>query len=435
MSAKGAVLRRLGKHAASHLASWDESALEDLLRWVSSTRQDGSMTIDELYRDLHAHPELSFGETRTAAIAAVELRAAGFDVIEGIGITGVAGVLRNGDGPTVLLRADMDALPVTEATGLAYASTVDGVMHACGHDVHVACLIGAVRELAATAAEWAGTVVAVFQPAEEAGGGAQAMLDDGLYEKVPVPDVVIGQHVGPAPAGTLGAHPGAAFASADSIDITVHGRGGHGSRPETTIDPIVIAAAVVGRLQTIVSREIAPHETSVVTVGRINGGTKNNIIPESAELGLSMRAYSEEVRQRVIAAIKRIVHAESAASGAPEPTVEIVESFPVTINDRVATEHTMAAFRSAFGDEAVIDPGPVSGSEDVGLLATAVGAPLVYWILGGAHPEKFLAAAKTGTIDRDIPSNHSPFFAPEIQPTLDRGIAALVTACREWLRS
>ncbi|ALV45083.1 amidohydrolase [Arthrobacter alpinus] len=393
------------------------------------------MTIEELYRDLHAHPELSFEETRTAAIAAVELRSAGFDVIEGIGITGVAGVLRNGDGPTVLLRADMDALPVTEDTGLAYASTVPGIMHACGHDVHVTCLIGAIRELATTRAEWVGTVVAVFQPAEEAGGGAQAMLDAGLYEKVPVPDVVLGQHVGPAPAGMLGAHSGAAFASADSIDITVRGRGGHGSRPETTIDPIVIAAAVVGRLQTIVSREIAAQDTSVVTVGRMSAGTKNNIIPETAELGLSIRAYSEEVRLRMIAAIERIVRAESAASGAPEPVVEFAESFPVTVNDGNATERTMAAFRSAFGEEAVIDPGPVSGSEDVGLLATAAGAPLVYWILGGAHPEKYLAAANAGTIDRDIPSNHSPSFAPELQPTLDRGVAALVTACREWLRS
>ena len=393
------------------------------------------MAIDDLYRDLHAHPELSFEETRTAAIAAVELRASGFDVIEGVGITGVVGVLRNGDGPTVLLRADMDALPVSEDTGLAYASTVTGVMHACGHDVHVVCLIGAARELAATRAEWSGTVIAVFQPAEEVGGGAQAMLDDGLYEKVPVPDVVLGQHVGPAPAGMVGAHPGAAFASADSIDITIRGRGGHGSRPETTIDPIVIAAAVVGRLQTIVSREIAPQETSVVTVGRLNAGTKNNIIPESAELGLSMRAYNEEVRLRMLGAIERIARAESAASGAPEPILDFAESFPVTVNDPIATERTMAAFRSVFGEEAVIDPGPVSGSEDVGLLATAAGAPLVYWILGGAHPETYLAAANSGTIDRDIPSNHSPHFAPEIQPTLDRGVVALVAASREWLRS
>jgi amidohydrolase len=392
------------------------------------------MTIDELYRDLHSHPELSFEETRTAAIAAAELRAAGFDVIEGIGITGVAGVLRNGDGPTVLLRADMDALPVLEDTGLPYASAVAGVMHACGHDVHVACLIGAARELAVTREDWGGTVVAVFQPAEEVGGGAQAMLEDGLYDKVPVPDVVLGQHVGPVTAGMVGAHAGAAFASADSLDITVRGRGGHGSRPETTIDPIVIAAAIVGRLQTIVSREIAPQETSVLSVGRLNAGTKNNIIPDTAELGLSIRAYSEEVRLRILAAIERIVRAESAASGAPEPTIEHAESFPVTVNDRTATERTMTVFRSQFGETAVIDPGQVSGSEDVGLLATAANAPLVYWILGGAHPESYLVAANAGTTDRDIPSNHSPRFAPEIQPTLDRGVEALVTAAREWLR-
>ena len=397
--------------------------------------QDEPVIVEELYRDLHAHPELSLEETRTAAIAAAGLRAAGFDVIEGIGLTGVAGVLRNGDGPTVLLRADMDALPVTEDTGLEYASTTSGVMHACGHDVHVACLVGAAHKLAATRVDWSGTVVAVFQPAEEVGGGAKAMLDDGLYEKVPVPDVVLGQHVGPAPAGVVGAHAGAAFASADSIDITVYGRGGHGSRPETTIDPIVIAAAVVGRLQTIVSREITPQDTAVLTVGRLHAGTKNNIIPESAELGLSVRAYSEQVRLRMLAAIERIVRAESAASGGSEPRIELAESFPVTVNDPAATERTMAAFRAAFGPGAIMDPGTVSGSEDVGQLATAVGAPLVYWILGGANAETYLAAANAGTVDRDIPSNHSPQFAPEIQPTLDRGVDALVTAAREWLGS
>ncbi|MEF2979400.1 amidohydrolase [Subtercola sp. YIM 133946] len=393
------------------------------------------MNVDELYLDLHEHPELSFEETRTAAIAAAELRAAGFEVIEHIGRTGVVGVLRNGDGPTVLLRADMDALPVVEDTGLTYASSTPGVMHACGHDVHVACLIGAAHQLARTRAEWGGTVVALFQPAEEVGNGAQAMLDDGLYEKVPVPDVVLGQHVGPAPAGLLGAHAGPAYASADSLDITVHGRGGHGSRPETTIDPIVIAAAIVGRLQTIVAREVAPQEVSVVTVGRLNAGSKNNIIPESAELGLSVRAYSEEVRQRLLGSIERIARAEAAASDAQPPTIELAESFPVTVNDVAATERTMAAFRSAFGERAVVDPGQVSGSEDVGLLATAAKAPLVYWILGGAHPETYLAAASAGTLDRDIPSNHSSKFAPEIQPTLDRGVAALVTAAREWLRA
>lgn len=393
------------------------------------------MTIDELYRDLHAHPELSFEETRTAAIAAQELRAAGFDVIENLGVTGVVGVLRNGAGPTVLLRADMDALPVSEETGLTYASTQAGVMHACGHDVHVACLIGAARELAETQALWGGTVIALFQPAEEVGRGAQAMIDDGLFERVPVPDVVLGQHVGPAPAGMVGAHPGTAFASADSLDVTVHGRGGHGSRPETTVDPIVIAAAVVGRLQTIVSREIAPQDTAVVTVGRLHSGTKNNIIPSSAELGISMRAYSEEVRLRVLASIERITRAESAASGAAEPVFEHADSFPVTINDPVATERVMAAFRSEFGEGAVLDPGPVSGSEDVGLLATAAGVPLVFWILGGADSQTYLAAANAGTLGEDIPSNHSPHFAPVLQPTLSRGVQALVTASHEWLKS
>ncbi|HEV7184668.1 MAG TPA: amidohydrolase [Leifsonia sp.] len=389
--------------------------------------------LDAVYRDLHQNPELSFEETRTAAIAASHLRAAGYEVHTGIGRTGVVGVLRNGDGPTVLLRADMDALPVTEDTGLDYTSTNSGVMHACGHDVHVTCLIGAAERLAADRSAWHGTLIALFQPAEEVGGGAQAMLEDGLYERIPVPDVVLGQHVGPAPAGAVGAHSGPAFASADSIDITVYGRGGHGSRPETTIDPIVVAASIVLRLQTIVAREIAPQETAVVTVGRLVSGTKNNIIPETAELGLSIRAYNEEVRTRMIAAIERIARGVAAASGAPEPLIEYAESFPVTVNEPAATERTSQAFRDAFGEAAMIDPGQVSGSEDVGLLATAAGAPLVYWILGGAHAETYLAAASAGTVERDVPSNHSPHFAPVIQPTLDRGVAALVTAAREWL--
>jgi amidohydrolase len=387
----------------------------------------------DLYRDLHRHPELAFEETRTAGIAAARLRAAGYDVIEGVGRTGVVGVLRNGEGPTVLLRADMDALPVSENTGLEYSSTVDGLMHACGHDVHVACLIGAADQLVRVRDEWAGTLIALFQPAEESGGGAQAMIDDGLYEKVPVPNVVLGQHVGPAPAGALGAHPGSAFAGASSIDITLFGRGGHGSRPETTVDPIVLAAAIVLRLQTIVSREIAPQETAVVSIGRISAGTKNNIIPETANLGLTVRAFNEDVRTRILEAIERIVRAEAVASGASEPLIRYAESFPVMVNDVTGTERTNSAFRAAFGDTSVLDPGEVSGSEDVGLLATAVGVPLVYWILGGADTPSFLAAAAAGTLDSDVPSNHSPNFAPVIEPTLTRGVEALVIAARVWL--
>ncbi|WP_265523496.1 amidohydrolase [Oerskovia flava] len=394
---------------------------------------DVSQPIAELYRDLHRHPELAFEETRTAGIAADRLRSAGYDVVTGVGGTGVVGVLRNGEGPTVLLRADMDALPVTEATGLDYASTVEGLMHACGHDVHVASLIGAADRLAQTRDEWAGTLITLFQPAEENGGGAQAMIEDGLYEKVPVPDVVLGQHVGPAPAGTVGAHPGPAFAGANSIDITVFGRGGHGSRPETTVDPIVLAAAIVLRLQTIVAREVAPQETAVISVGRIVAGTKNNIIPDTATLGLSVRAFTEDVRLRILAAIERIVRGEAAASGAPEPTFHYAESFPVLVNDARGAERTNEAFRAAFGDASVLDPGEVSGSEDVGLLATAAGAPLVYWILGGVDTPSYLAAAAAGTLDRDVPSNHSPHFAPVMEPTLTRGVDALVTAARTWL--
>ena len=389
-------------------------------------------TVDR-YRDLHRHPELAFEEIRTAGIAEAALRAAGYDVTAGIGGTGVVGVLRNGDGPTVLVRADMDGLPVTEDTGLEYASTVDGRMHACGHDVHVSTLIGAAEQLAQGRADWSGTLVVLFQPAEEAGGGAQAMLDDGLYERVPVPDVVLGQHVGPAPAGALGAHAGPAFAGASSLDVTVLGRGGHGSRPETTIDPIVLAAAIVMRLQTIVAREVSPQETAVVSIGRISAGTKNNIIPETASLGLTVRAFDEDVRSRVLLAIERIVRAEAAASGAPEPRIEYAESFPVLVNDVDATERTNAAFRAAFGDASVLDPGALSGSEDVGLLATAAGAPLVYWILGGADAASWFRAAEAGTLDRDVPSNHSPHFAPVLEPTLSRGVEALVTAARTWL--
>jgi len=391
------------------------------------------LPISELYRDLHRHPELAFEETRTAGIAAARMQTAGYDVTEGVGRTGVVGVLRNGDGPTVLLRADMDALPVVEDTGLDYASTREGIMHACGHDVHVAALIGAADQLASTRQDWAGTVVALFQPAEEGGAGAQAMIDDGLYARVPIPDVVLGQHVGPAPAGMVGAHPGAAFAAANSIDITLHGRGGHGSRPETTVDPIVLAAAIVLRLQTVVAREVAPQETAVVTVGRISAGTTNNVIPDTASLGLTLRAFSEPVRVRIVEAIERIVRGEAAASGAPEPHIHHAQSFPVLVNDPGARERTHSAFRAAFGDSSVLDPGEVSGSEDVGILATAAGAPLVFWILGGTEPSSYLAAAEAGTLDRDVPSNHSPHFAPVIEPTLTRGVEALLTAARTWL--
>jgi amidohydrolase len=401
------------------------------------------MTLAELYRDLHRHPELSLQETRTAAIAAERLRGAGFDTTEGVGGTGVVGVLRNGPGPVALLRADMDGLPVLEDTGLDYASTARGVdpegndvpvTHACGHDVHVSCLVGAADELAASRDTWSGTVLAVFQPAEEIAAGARAMIDDGLFDRFGRPDVVLGQHVAPLPAGMLALRPGPAFAGNDTVRITLHGSGGHGSRPETTVDPVVMAAATVLRLQTIVSREVAGTDTAVVTVGTLHAGTKENIIPDRAELGLTVRSYDAVVRERVLAAIERIARAEAAASGATTPPdVRVVESFPPTVNDVAGAERTRPALEAVAP---VVDPGLVTGSEDVGIFATAAGAPCVYWILGGADPAAFAGATTREELMVRVaeqPSNHSPFYAPVVEPTLSIGVAALVAAARCWL--
>src|SRR4051794_24601361 len=282
----------------------------------------------DIYRDLHQNPELSFQETRTAAMVATRLTDWGYQVTTGIGGTGLVGIMQNGPGPTALVRADMDALPMSEQTGLDYASTVTAtdrlgnnvqVMHACGHDVHVTCLLGAAASLAADRSQFAGTLMLVFQPAEEIGAGAKAMVDDGLYQRFPKPDVVLGQHVAPMAAGMLGLHDGLAMAASDSLTITLHGRGGHGSRPETTVDPIVMAASTVLRLQTIVSRETAGTETAVLTVGMIRSGTTNNITPDNAELRLNVRTLDPAVRDRTLAAIDRMAVAETQAAGAPRP--------------------------------------------------------------------------------------------------------------------
>jgi amidohydrolase len=404
-----------------------------------------STDLADLYRDLHRHPELSFAETRTAGIAADRLRAAGFEVTEGVGRTGVVGVLRNGDGPTVLLRADMDALPVAEDTGLDYASTARGtgrdgeetaVAHACGHDVHVTCLAGAAAELASTRDTWAGTLLVVFQPAEEFGAGADAMLDDGLYERFGTPDVVLGQHVAPLPAGVLAITPGPAFAGSDTVRVTLHGSGGHGSRPETTVDPVLLAASTVQRLHAVVSREVPATETAVLTVGMLRAGTKENVIGDSAELGLTVRSYTPAVRTRVLGAIERIARGESAASGSPrDPEIRVLESFPPVVNDADAVERTRHALATATALP-VVDPGPVTGSEDVGRFAVAAGVPCAYWLLGGADPAEFAHCTSVDDIRErvaELPSNHSPRYAPVIEPTLSTGVAALTAATRTWL--
>src|SRR5579863_8878058 len=299
--------------------------------------------LEAVYKDIHAHPELSMQETRTAGIAANHLKANGFEVSAGIGKTGVVGIWRNGDGPTVMLRADMDALPIKEATGLSYASTVtaigtDGkttpVAHACGHDMHVACLMGAASLVSKSRDSWHGTLMAVFQPGEETAQGAQAMIDDGLFKRFPKPDVVLGQHVMSLPSGQLDWRKGVVTSSADSLQIRMFGRGAHGSMPEASIDPVVMAASTVMRLQTIVSREVAPTDSVVVTIGALQAGTKENVIPDEAIIKLNVRTFDEGVRKHVLAAIERIVNAEAAASGAPRvPEITPLDRYGVVIND------------------------------------------------------------------------------------------------------
>ena len=403
------------------------------------------MTVDleALYIDLHKHPELSFQETRTAGIAATHLRDLGLEVTEGVGITGVVGVLTNGEGPVVWLRADMDALPVVEETGLAYASTATGVdpdgntvgvMHACGHDMHVTAMIGAVERLVAERAQWSGTVVVVIQPAEEYGAGARAMLDDGALDRFPRPDVVLGQHVTPLPAGTIGVRPGPQMSASDGIQVVLHGRGGHGSRPHSTIDPIVMAASTIMRLQTVVSREVDPHDLAVVTVGAIHAGTKNNIIPAEATLQLSLRYPDEQLREKVLEKVERVIRAEAMASGAErEPEISTLHKLPATINDADATARVVSAFRGVFGEQSVIDPGLFTGSEDVSWFARDAGVPLVFWFWGGVDPKVYADAVANDTVDKDVPTNHSPFYAPVIHPTIETGVTAMATAARQFL--
>lgn len=387
----------------------------------------------DTYRQLHRHPELSFQEHGTSQLVAEKLASFGYSV-QHIGGTGVVGVLVNGDGPTVLSRADMDALPVTEATGLPYASTVEGVMHACGHDVHVTALLGAAQLLAQGRDAWSGTFIALFQPAEELGGGSQAMVDDGLAAKVPRPDVVLGQHVMPLPAGVVATATGPVLSAGDSLKVTVHGKGSHGSMPHMSVDPVVLAASIVLKLQTIVSRETKPGEFAVVTVGALNAGTKSNIIPDRAVLLLNIRSYDNKLRTRVLDAIERIVKGECAAACSPRgPDFEFYDQFPLTSNDAGVTEKVTAAFTSHFGGAAVQHASRQTASEDFSRIPDAFGVPYTYWLLGGCDPQTYRAAAARGTVEQDIPANHSPFFAPVVEPTLSMGVQSHVAAALAYL--
>ncbi len=398
--------------------------------------------LEKLYTDIHAHPELSMQETRTAGLAAERLRQAGFEVTTGIGKTGVVGLLRNGSGPTVMLRADMDALPVEEVTGVPYASHVKAkdhegrtvpVMHACGHDMHVTWLVGATTLLAQTRAHWKGTLMAVFQPAEETAEGAQAMIDDKLFERFPKPDVVLGQHVMVGPAGAVGGRIGAITSAADSLQIRLFGRGAHGSMPQASIDPVVMAAAIVLRLQTIVSREIAPSESAVVTVGSLQAGTKENVIPDEAVIKLNVRTFDEGVRKRILDAITRIVNAEAAASGAPKPPeITTLDRYSLVSNDAGATAQVVRAFRQYFPADRIRETGAASASEDFGSFGAEWHAPSVFWFVGGTDPDIY-AKAKAENRINEIPTNHNPHFLPVIHPTLETGVQTLMVAARAWL--
>ena len=392
-----------------------------------------------IYRDLHAHPELSFQENRSAAILAAEARKAGFTVTTGVGRTGVVAVLRNGPGPVLLLRADMDALPVIEQTGLPYASTVKamaaggetGVMHACGHDTHMTTWIGTARRMAAMKSMWSGTLVMIGQPAEEIGAGSQAMLQDGLYSRFPKPTVAIAFHDSAGlPAGTIGYADGYTMANVDSVDVLVPGIGGHGAYPHLAKDPIVLAARIVGALQTLVSRELDPQEAGVVTVGSFHAGSKHNIIPDQAKLQITVRSYTPEVRRHLLDGIARIARGEAIAAGMPEdklPVVTIDPTFtPATRNTQPLTGQIAGVFAERFGKDRVQVLKAQMGGEDFSryLLADPSIQSLLFWV--GGVPQAKWDAAKGDTTR--LASIHSPFWAPDPQLTIETATEAMTTA-------
>src|SRR5436309_724131 len=359
-------------------------------------------SLDSLYRDLHARPELSLHEQETARRIAMELKAAGFEVTTGVGGNGVVAVLRNGQGPTVLWRSDLDALPVQEETGLPYASTITAtddagrkvpVMHACGHDIHMTALVGLARGLKALQTRWSGTAILIGQPAEERVLGAAAMIKDGLFTRFPRPDVVLGMHVkADLPVGVVGYRAGPAFANVDSVDVRVYGRGGHGSTPHLTVDPIVMSARIVLALQTIVAREIDPIDPAVITVGSIHGGTKHNIIPDTVDLQLTVRSYTDATRKKLLDGIRRNVMAEAEGGGAPRaPDMTIGESPPATVNDPALVARTVAALKKVLGDDRVVEVPPVMGSEDFTYYGRE-GIPAFMFNLGTIEPERIEAS-------------------------------------------
>jgi hippurate hydrolase len=397
--------------------------------------------VEAFYLDLHRNPELSLQEQQTAAKLAARMKALGYDVTTGVGGTGVVAVLRNGQGATVLLRTDMDALPVDEKTGLPYASQVvvkndSGaavpVMHACGHDLHMASWFATGKLMATNRQRWQGTLILIGQPAEEIGAGASAMLKDGLFTRFPKPEFALAIHDDASlPAGQVGYTSGYTMASSDSVDITIFGRGGHGAQPQNTIDPIVIAARTVLALQTIVSRENNPLDPAVITVGTIHGGTKNNIIPDEVKLELTVRSYKPEVRKQLLASIERVAKGEAIAGGAPrEPLVKVAPAANATYNDPELTKRLASALRNTLGQANVVEIPPKMVFEDFSEFSLA-GVPSAIFAVGGVEPATFAAARQSGA---PLPGLHSSLWAPDREPTLKTAITVETTALLELLR-
>jgi hippurate hydrolase len=388
--------------------------------------------LEALYRDVHQHPELGFRETRTAARLAKEMRSLGFTVTEKVGGTGIVAIYRNGAGPTVMVRTELDALPMEEKTGLPFASreqtTWEGgstlVMHACGHDSHMAMWVGAARSLIAMKDDWQGTLMFIGQPAEETLRGAKAMLDDGLFERFPKPDFAFAAHVAPLAAGTFATREGVATSSSDTVEITFKGRGGHGSKPSATIDPVVIAARFVTDVQTIISREKDAARFGVVTVGSFQSGSVANIIPDEANLKLTLRSYEPDVRSLLVSGVTRVANASAAMAGAPAPLITLGQGSASVVNDAALTQSAMRVLREAFGDKATVSPGPSSASEDFSQFITA-GVPATLFTIGGVDPVLLSQAEAEG---KQVPANHSPHFAPVPEPTIKTGAAVLALA-------
>jgi len=409
-------------------AAWAQAPHDDVAAMLPD--------LETLYRDLHQHPELGFQETRTAATLAERLKALGYEVTTGVGRTGIVALLRNGSGPTAMLRTELDALPVAEKTGVPFASTVTSrngadqlvpVMHACGHDLHMTAWSGTAAWMATHRDRWRGTLMLVGQPAEEGGGGATAMLRDGLFTRFAKPDFVIGLHDDDTlPSGTIGYHPGYFRAQSTSPTITLFGRGGHGAMPYNTVDPVVMAARTVLALQTIVSRETNPMEPVVITIGSINGGTQGNVIPDEVKLQLSVRTFTDEVRARVLAAIERIVNAEATAAGAPrKPSITMpTSSTNAVYNDPALTMRLAAALKTAMGADRVLEMPAKMTSEDFSEYGRA-GVPAVLLHVGAVSADKLAEAKRTGV---PVPAPHSPEWLPDLRPTLTGAIEGEVSA-------